>query len=100
MRKRFVLLLLAVAGLAIFWVIGSRESWAPELTGADPMYRSGRASICKAPALEGAPWPSRIDNRGPQPLGHGAERGVIHTFEAAQFVGGAIDVCSEYGSVP
>ena len=99
MRKRLTLLFLAVAGLAIFWVIGSREKWAPELPGADPMYRSGRASICKAPALAGQPWPSKDEPRGAQPLDRGAERAVIHTFDAAQFIGGAIDVCTEYGSV-
>ena len=100
MRKRLPILLLAVAGVAVFWVIGSREHWAPELPGAEPMYRSGRVSICKPPALAaGEVWPSQIEDRRPQPLERGAERVVIHTFDTAQFVGGAIDVCSEYGSV-
>ena len=99
MRKRLAFLILPVAGLALFWVIGSREKWAPELPGADSMYRSGRASICKVPAPAGEPLPSHIDGRGPQPLDRGAERVIIHTFEAAEFAGGAIDVCSEYGFV-
>lgn len=99
MRKRLALVFLAVAGLAVFWVIGSRERWAAELPGAEPAYRSGRASLCKAPVPAGETWPSQTDDRGPQPLDRGAERVVFHTFEAAPFAGGAIDVCSEYGSV-
>src|SRR5687768_7538306 len=99
MQKGLALLLVAVAGLAALWVIGAREAWVPELPDADPMYRSGRASLCKAPDIVGETWPSQVDDRGPQPLDRGAQRTVIHTFEAAPFAGGAIDVCSEYGSI-
>lgn len=99
MRRPLALLLVAAAGLPIVWAIGSRERWAPELPGAEPAYRSGRASICKAPSLTGEAWSTNVEDRGPVPLDRGAERVVIHTFDATQFVGGAIDVCSEYGSV-
>jgi hypothetical protein len=98
--KRFVVLLFfVVAGLSALWAIGKGETWGPNLEAADPAYRSGRASLCKAPALAGETWPSRIEERKPQPLDRGAERALIQTFEAARFVGGAIDVCSEYGFV-
>jgi hypothetical protein len=99
MRRRSLLCLLAVVGLPILiWAIGTKEEWGPELE-SDPAYRSGRASLCKTPTPGGQMWSSQVQDLGPRPLDRGFERVTIHTFDATQFVGGAIDVCSEYGFV-
>lgn len=99
MRPRILLGLLAVVGLAILtWAIGTKEQWGPELA-SDPAYRSGRASVCKAPGSQGQRWPSQVQDLGPRPFERGVEHETIHTFDASQFAGGAIDVCSEYGFV-
>lgn len=88
-----------MAGLAILtWAIGTREQWGPELTNA-PEYRSGRASVCKAPESAGQQWPSQVQDIGPRPFERGVEHETIHTFDASPFAGGVIHVCSEYGFV-
>ena len=85
-----------MAGLTILtWAIGTKQ-WGPELA-SDPAYRSGRASVCKAPESQGQRWPSDVQNLGPRPFERGVEHETIHTFDASQFAGGAIDICSEYG---
>jgi len=98
-RPRLLVALLTAAALPILtWAIGTRKEWGPELA-ADPAYRSGRVSVCKAPAPNGEAWPSRVQVRGPHPFERGAEHKTVHTFDTTQFTGGAIDVCSEYGFV-
>jgi hypothetical protein len=98
-RHRIRLGLLTAAALAILiWAVGTREEWGPELA-TDPAYRSGRVSVCKAPAPGGEIWPSHVQDRGPRPLERGSEHATVHTFDTAEFTGGAIDMCSEYGFV-
>jgi hypothetical protein len=98
-RRLIVAILLAVAGFAILiWILGTREEWGPELA-TDPAYRSGRASVCRAPSPAGQVLPSEIQDLGLRPRDRGVERSRVYTFEASQFAGGAIDVCSEYGFV-
>jgi hypothetical protein len=99
MGRRILLGLLAVAGLAILiWAIGTNEKWGPELA-TDPRYRSGRASVCRAPAPVGQIWPTQVQGPDPHPLDRGFERATIHTFDATPFAGGGIELCSEYGFV-
>jgi hypothetical protein len=98
-RKAIFVSLAAVVALAILmWAVGMKKEWGPELT-TDPAYRSGRASVCKALTPAGQAWPSQIQDLGLRPLDRGVERSRVYTFEASQFAGGAIDVCSEYGFV-
>jgi hypothetical protein len=91
-------LLTAAALVFLTWAVGTREEWGPELA-TDPAYRSGRLSVCKAPAPGGEIWPSQAQDPGPQPLERGSEHATVHTFDTTQFTGGGIDVCSEYGFV-
>src|SRR5262249_1201901 len=97
-RRRILLGLLSAALAILTWAVGNSKDWGPELA-ADPAYRSGRVSLCKAPAPGGETWPSRIQVLGPHPFERGAEHKSVRTFDTTQFTGGAIDVCSEYGFV-
>ncbi len=98
-RKRILVGLAAVAVLTILiWAVGTKEEWGPELA-TDPAYRSGRASICKGLPPAGQVLPSEVQDLGLRPRDRGVERSRVYTFEASQFAGGAIDVCSEYGFV-
>jgi len=99
MRRRILLGLLAVAGLAsLTWAIGTKEQWDPELAD-DPANRSGRASVCKALVSQGHRWLSQVQDLGPRPFDRGVEHETTRTFDASPFAGGVIDVCSEYGFV-
>lgn len=79
-------------------VIVRKETWGPDVPG-DPRYRSGRASICKPPELEGEELARQTVDLGLQPLERGSEHSWLYTFDAAGLSGGEIHVCSEYGSV-
>jgi hypothetical protein len=100
MKRKYVLVgLAAVALLAILvWAVGTNEEWGPELA-TDPVYRNGRASLCKGLSPAGQVIPSEVKDLGLRPRDRGVERSRVYTFEASQFAGGSIDVCSEYGFV-
>lgn len=88
-----------IAGLAVLgFFLARKESWGPDVLG-DPLYRSGRASLCKAPELSGEDLPAHAEDFGLQPLKPGFEHSWGYTFDAARVAGGRIYVCSEYGSV-
>lgn len=95
----FAAIFLALVGLAILiWFRVTKEEWGPDLA-TDPAYRSGRASVCKAPVAVGQIWPSEVQDIGLRSVDRGFERGRVYAFDASQFAGGVIDVCSEYGFI-
>src|SRR5688572_18430766 len=99
MRKRVVISTTAlVLGCIASGTIVTRRAWGPNLRG-DPMYRSGRASLCKAPGISGDSIPTRTQDMGQRPRSDGFEHSWEYTFDAGMLKGGMIDVCSEYGSI-
>lgn len=82
----------------IAYFIATRRAWGPDLLD-DPLYRSGRESLCKAPALSGDSVTVRIDDRGQTVRSAGFEHAWEHRFDAGTLTGGTIHLCSEYGSV-
>ena len=99
MKRKLILVgMAAVAAVTILIWNGTTEEWGPELA-INPADRSGRASLCKGLSPAGQVLPSEVQDLGLRPRDRGVERSRIYTFEASQFEGGAIDVCSEYGFV-
>lgn len=78
--------------------VAIRRAWGPDLLG-DPLYRSGRESLCKAPTPSGDSVTVRTDDRGQTVRSAGFEHAWEHRFDAGKLTGGAIHLCSEYGSV-
>jgi len=98
MRKRIALIpLLLLAGILSGFIMTKRK-WGPDLLG-DPLYRSGRASLCKAPGLAGDSVPARTEDLGQRPRLGGFEHSWAHSFDAGALNGGVIHLCSEYGSI-
>lgn len=100
MRKRVVVgtivLLLASVGS---YAIANKRAWGPDLLSDDPLYRSGRASLCKAPGVFGDSISTRTQDMGQRPRLTGYERSWEYRFDAGTLKGGVIDLCSEYGSI-
>lgn len=88
--------IIGLGGLAL-WSVG-KKTWGPDLLG-DPMYRSGRDSVCKPPSLSGDPIALRTQDLGRRARLAGYEHGWAYEFDAGKLEGGTIDLCSEYGSV-
>jgi hypothetical protein len=74
------------------------QAWGPDLL-SEPLYRSGRASLCKAPEISGDSIPTRAQDMGQRPRSEGFEHSWEYKFHARMLKGGTIDVCSEYGSI-
>src|SRR5262249_22295849 len=101
MKKRTIVIagFIGVGALGLLiWLLGNREQWGPEVS-TDPAYRSGRESLCSTLPAEGELLAAKLEDLGIKALDRGVEHTVVHTFDAAQFAGGAINVCSEYGFV-
>src|ERR1044072_5139456 len=97
MRKRTAVIpLLLLVGI-LSWSIMTRK-WGPDLLG-DPLYQSGRPSLCKAPGVAGDSVPVRTEDLGQRPRSGGFEHSWAHTFDARDLKGGVIHLCSEYGSL-
>jgi len=99
MGKRVIIgsTVLVLAG-AVSYSFATRRTWGPDLLG-DPLYRSGRASLCKAPTLSGDSIPARTEDLGRTARLAGFEHSWEHRFDAGKLKGGVIHLCSEYGSV-
>lgn len=98
MRKRIALIpLLLLAGI-LSWSIMTKRKWGPDLLG-DPLYRSGRASLCKVPGVAGDSVPARTEDLGKRPRSGGFVHSWAYTFDAGDPKGGVIHLCSEYGSL-
>jgi hypothetical protein len=98
MRKRIAVIpLLLFAGI-LSWSIVTKRKWGPDLLG-DPLYQSGRPSLCKAPGVTGDSVPARTEDLGKRPRSGGFEHSWAHTFDAGDLKGGVIHLCSEYGSL-
>jgi hypothetical protein len=98
MPKRIALVpLLLLVGI-LSWSIMTKRKWGPALLG-DPLYQSGRPSLCKAPSIAGDSVPARTEDLGQRPRSVGFEHSWAHTFDAANLKGGVIHLCSEYGSL-
>jgi hypothetical protein len=98
MRKRIALLPLVLLAGILSWFIMTRRHWGPDLLG-DPLYQSGRASLCKPPGVEGDSVPVRTEDLGKRARSGGFEHSWAHTFDAGALEGGVIHLCSEYGSL-
>lgn len=98
MRKRIAVIPLLVLVGILSWFIMTKRKWGPDLLG-DPLYQSGRPSLCKAPAVAGNSVPARTEDLGQGPRSGGFEHSWAHTFDARDLKGGVIHLCSEYGSL-
>lgn len=98
MRRRIALIpLLLLAGI-LSWSVMTKRHWGPDLLG-DPLYQSGRASLCKAPGVAGDSLPALTEDLGKRPRSDGFEHSWAHSFNAGDLQGGVIHLCSEYGSL-
>jgi hypothetical protein len=98
MHKRVaVIALLLLAGI-LSWSSLTKRRWGPDLL-RDPMYQSGRPSLCKGPGVTGDSIPVRSQDLGKRPRSSGLDHSWAYTFEAGDLKGGVIHLCSEYGSL-
>ena len=99
MGKRVIIAttVLVLAGVASY-SLATRRTWGPDLFG-DPLYRSGRASLCKPPTVSGDSIPAGTEALGRRARLAGFEHSWEHRFDVGKLKGGVIQVCSEYGSV-
>ena len=99
MRKRVIIsTIVLLLGSFAAYVIANKRAWGPDLLG-DPLYRSGRASLCKAPGISGDSISAHTQDLGQRPRADGFEHSWEHRFDTGTLKGGVIDLCSEYGSI-
>jgi len=98
MRNRIAVIPLILLVGILSWSLMTKRKWGPDLLG-DPLYRSGRPSLCKEPGVAGDSVPTRTEDLGQHPRSGGFEHSWAHTFDARDLKGGVIHLCSEYGSL-